>query len=254
MPATYLADLSGSRLDAAVRAAPLAILPLGSVEYHGQHGALGTDLFLADDLARRVGGQLNALILPAVPFSHCPPATRQYSGTINVSEETLARYLEDVIGGVFALGLRGLLLLNAHDGNIRPARTAGDRLAERYPEHFLLIVNWWEALPGATLDQLGFFSQKRGHGHGGPLEISAADAARPGTVDWQAAVNLDLITSPGGNVVQAINEGRPLPNWHGYHGRATEGSLEKGQQLLTVAAEQIVTLTQAWLTELNRPF
>lgn len=254
MPATYLADLSGSRLDAAVRAAPLAILPLGSVEYHGQHGALGTDLFLADDLARRVGGQLNALILPAVPFSHCPPATRQYSGTINVSEETLARYLEDVIGGVFALGLRGLLLLNAHDGNIRPARTAGDRLAERYPEHFLLIVNWWEALPGATLDQLGFFSQKRGHGHGGPLEISAADAARPGTVDWQAAVNLDLITPPGGNVVQAINEGRPLPNWHGYHGRATEGSLEKGQQLLTVAAEQIVTLTQAWLTELNRPF
>ncbi len=254
MPASYLADLSGSRLDAAVRAAPLAILPLGSVEYHGQHGALGTDLFLADDLARRVGGQLNALILPAVPFSHCPPATRQYSGTINVSEETLARYLEDVIGGVFALGLRGLLLLNAHDGNIRPARTAGDRLAERYPEHFLLIVNWWEALPGATLDQLGFFSQKRGHGHGGPLEISAADAARPGTVDWQAAVNLDLITPPGGNVVQAINEGRPLPNWHGYHGRATEGSLEKGQQLLTVAAEQIVTLTQAWLTELNRPF
>lgn len=253
MPATYLADLSGSRLDAAVRAAPLAILPLGSVEYHGQHGALGTDLFLADDLARRVGGQLNALILPAVPFSHCPPATRQYSGTINVSEETLARYLEDVIGGVFALGLRGLLLLNAHDGNIRPARTAGDRLAERYPEHFLLIVNWWEALPGATLDQLGFFSQKRGHGHGGPLEISAADAARPGTVDWQAAVDLDMITPPGGNVVQAINEGRPLPNWHGYHGRATEGSLEKGQQLLTVAAEQIVTLTQAWLTELNRP-
>ena len=254
MPASYLADLSGSRLDAAVRAAPLAILPLGSVEYHGQHGALGTDLFLADDLARRVGGQLNALILPAVPFSHCPPATRQYSGTINVSEETLARYLEDVIGGVFALGLRGLLLLNAHDGNIRPARTAGDRLAERYPQHFLLLVNWWEALPGATLDQLGFFSQKRGHGHGGPLEISAADAARPGTVDWQAAVNLDLITPPGGNVVQAINEGRPLPNWHGYHGRATEGSLEKGQQLLTVAAEQIVTLTQAWLTELNRPF
>lgn len=254
MPATYLADLSGSRLDAAVRAAPLAILPLGSVEYHGQHGALGTDLFLADDLARRVGGQLNALILPAVPFSHCPPATRQYSGTINVSEETLARYLEDVIGGVFALGLRGLLLLNAHDGNIRPARTAGDRLAERYPQHFLLLVNWWEALPGATLDQLGFFSQKRGHGHGGPLEISAADAARPGTVDWQAAVDLDVITPPGGNVVQAINGGRPLPNWHGYHGRATEGSLEKGQQLLTVAAEQIVTLTQAWLTELNRPF
>lgn len=254
MPATYLADLSGSRLHDAVRAAPLAILPLGSVEYHGQHGALGTDLFLADDLARRVGEPLNALLLPAVPFSHCPPATRQYTGTITVSEETLARYLEDVIGGVFALGIRGLLLLNAHDGNIRPARTAGDRLAERYPQHFLLLVSWWEALPGATLDQLGFFSQNRGHGHGGPLEIAAADAARPGTVDWQAAVDLDVITPPGGGVVQAINQGRLLPNWQGYHGRATEGSLEKGQRLLEIATEQIVTLTQAWLADLNRPF
>jgi len=254
MPATYLADLSGSRIDAAVRDAPLAILPLGSIEYHGQHGALGTDLFLADDLARRVGEPLNALLLPAVPFSHCPPATRPYTGTITVSEETLARYLEDVIGGVFALGLRGLLLLNAHDGNIRPARTAGDRLAERYPQHFLLLVSWWEALPSATLDQLGFFSQNRGHGHGGPLEIAAADAARPGTVDWSAAVDLDVISPPGAGVVQAINEGRPRPNWHGYHGRASEGSLEKGQRLLALASEQIVTLTQAWLTELNRPF
>jgi len=254
MPATYLADLSGSRVDAAVRDAPLAILPLGSIEYHGQHGALGTDLFLADDLARRVGEPLNALLLPAVPFSHCPPATRQYTGTITVSEETLARYLEDVIGGVFALGLRGLLLLNAHDGNIRPARTAGDRLAERYPQHFLLIVNWWEALQRETLDQLGFFSQNRGHGHGGPLEIAAADAARPGTVDWLAAVDLDVISPPGGGVVQAINEGRPRPNWQGYHGRATEGSLEKGQRVLEIAAAQIVTLTQAWLAEFNLPF
>lgn len=254
MAVIYLADLAGSRLHSTVQSAPLAILPLGSIEYHGQHGALGTDLFLADELAHRVGDALNALLLPAVPFSHCPPATRQYSGTLNVSEATLARYLEEIIAGVFALGVRGLLLLNAHDGNIRPARTAGDRLAERYPQHFLLLVNWWEALPNATLDQLGFFSQNRGHGHGGPLEMAAAEAARPGTVDWQAAVDLDVITPPGRGIVQAINEGRPLPNWQGYHGRAREGSLEKGQQLLTIAAEQIVTLTQAWLDELNRPF
>lgn len=84
--------------------------------------------------------------------------------------------------------------------------------------------------------------------------MAAADAARPGTVDWQAAVDLDVITPPGRGVVQAINEGRPLPNWQGYHGRAREGSLEKGQQVLTIAAEQIVMLTQAWLDELNRPF
>jgi creatinine amidohydrolase len=254
MPATYLADLSGSRLSTAISQAQLAILPLGSVEYHGPHGALGTDLFLAETLARRVGDGLDALVLPPVPFSHCPPATRSYRGTLNIAEETLVRYLEEIVAGVFDLGVQGMLVLNAHDGNIRPIRMAGDHLAERYPSQFLLAVNWWEALPNAALDELGFFSQGRGHGHGGPLEISAADAARPGTADWNAAYDLDLVEPPGGRVIQAINQGRPLPNWQGFHGRASEGSLEKGERLLELATEQIIALTREWLDELMRPF
>ena len=251
MPAIYLPELSGSRLDAALNQAPLAILPTGSVEYHGPHGTLGTDLFLADVLAQRVADGLDALLLPTVPFAHCPPWTRIYRGTLTISEETMARYLEDILAGVFALGVRGVLVLNAHDGNIRPVQTAGDRLADRYPDHFLLLVNWWESLPDAELHALGY-SQNRGHGHGGPLEISAGDAARPGTADWQAARDLDVIFAPGKGVVRAVYEGRPLPNWQGYHGRATEGSLEKGQRLLDIATEQIVTLTREWLVELNQ--
>jgi creatinine amidohydrolase len=251
MPATYLPDLSGSRLDAALQQASLAILPTGSVEYHGPHGTLGTDLFLADVIAQRVAGELNALLLPTVPFAHCPPATRIYRGTLTISEETMARYLEDILAGVFGLGVRGVLVLNAHDGNIRPVQSAGDRLADRYPDHFLLLVNWWESLPNDELNKLGY-SQNRGHGHGGPLEISAGDAARPGTADWQAARDLDVVSAPGQNIVRAVHEGRPLPNWEGYHGRATEGSLEKGQKLLEIATEHIVALTREWLAELRR--
>jgi creatinine amidohydrolase len=245
-----LPELAGSRLDAALAAAPLAILPTGSIEYHGPHGTLGTDLFLAEVLAQRVADGLGALLLPTIPFAHCPPWTRPYRGTINVGEETMARYLEDVIGGVFALGVQGLLVLNAHDGNIRPVQTAGDRLADRYPDHYLLLVNWWESLPDDELLQLGY-SQNRGHGHGGPLEISAGDAARPGTADWGAARDLDIIFAPGQEVVRAVYEGRPLPNWEGYHGRATEGSLEKGQQLLDIATARIVAATREWLAELH---
>jgi creatinine amidohydrolase len=246
-----LPELAGSRLDAALAAAPLAILPTGSIEYHGPHGTLGTDLFLAEVLAQRVAEGLDALLLPTIPFAHCPPWTRPYRGTINVSEETMARYLEDVIGGLFALGVRGVLVLNAHDGNIRPVQSAGDRLADRYPDHPLLLVNWWESLPDDELLQLGY-SQNRGHGHGGPLEISAGDAARPGTVDWAAARDIDITFAPGEGVVRAVYEGRPLPNWEGYHGRATEGSLEKGQRLLDIATARIVASARTWLAELYR--
>jgi creatinine amidohydrolase len=251
MTARYLADLPGGRLPLALADAPLTILPLGSIEYHGPHGALGTDLFLAQELAHRVGEGLDALILPTVPFAHCPPGTRSYPGTLDVPEEIASRYLEAVLAGVLGLGVRVVLTLNAHDGNIRPLQAAGDRLADRFPNRTLLLVNWWEAVPTALVEPLGLFSQRGGHGHGGPLEIAAAAAARPDTVDLTQARDLDMVEPPGGGVVRAVAWGQPPPNWAGYHGRATEASVAKGEVLLTLAAEQIVTQTRTWLAALG---
>ena len=252
MTAIRLAELPGHRLADAVTSASLAVLPTGSIEYHGPHGPFGTDLHLAEVLAQQVADKLDALLLPPVPFSHCPPATRAYPGTIDIAEGTLAAYLEDILSGVYRLGARGVLVLNAHDGNIRPVQTAGDRLWERFPDRFLLLVNWWETLASAEMEAMGLFTQDGGHGHGGPLEMSAADAARPGTVDWGAARDLDVIFSPGERIVRGVNEGRPLPNWEGYHGRATEGSLAKGEQLLQIAVERITMLTHSWLAALGQ--
>ena len=249
MPALFLADLPGVRL-AALPPARLAILPLGSIEYHGPHGALGTDLFLAEALARRIGDALDALILPAVPFAHCPSTTRGYAGTVDIAEETAARYLQDVVASCFRFGVRGVLLLNAHDGNIRPVQTAGDRLADTFPDRYVLLVNWWEAVPASLVDPLGFFSQGGGHGHGGPLEISAAAAARPGTVAWEAAQDFDVPAPPGGGIVRAISASQVLPPWPGYQGRASEATVAKGERILDLAAERITALTREWLAEL----
>lgn len=252
MAPIHLGDIAGHRLPHAVAAAPLAILPAGSIEYHGPHGPLGTDLYLAEVLAARVAERLGGLLLPVIPFSHCPSATRTYRGTIDIAEHTLSAYVGDVIAGVFAMDIRGVLVLNAHDGNIRPVQTAADRLAARYPDRFLLMVNWWETLAAAEMEARGLFTIDGGHGHGGPLEMSAADAARPGSVDWGAAIDLDVILSPGEQIVRGVHEGRSLPNWQGYHGRSTEGSRGKGDLLLGIAVERIVKLTQDWIDELQR--
>ncbi len=247
MAPRFLADYAGSRLPS-FRSERLAVLPLGSIEYHGPHGALGTDLFLAEELARRVGDALDALILPAVPFAHCPPTTRSYHGTFDIAEETAARYFHDVLASCLRLGIRGVLILNAHDGNTRPAQTAVDRLSESHPDQFVLFVNWWEAVPLKIVEPLGLFSQAGGHGHGGPLEVSAAEAARPGTADIAAARDIDMVEGPGAGIVRALHEGRSMPNWDGHHGLASEASLEKGQRILGLAViRRITALTSEWL-------
>lgn len=250
MAATILGRVTGAQITGVARA-PLAVLPAGSIEYHGPHGPLGTDLHLAEVLAARVADELGALLLPALAYAHCPPATARHAGTINVAEATMAAYLTDILAGLFGMGVRGVLVLNAHDGNSRPLLTAGDLLADRFPDRFILTVNWWETLPAAEMEAAEFFSQDGGHGHGGPLEMSAADAASPGSVDWAAARDLEVIFPPGGRIVRAVTEGRPLPNWEGYHGKASEGSRAKGETLLEIAAARIVHHTRTWLAELG---
>src|SRR6187455_1787055 len=47
----------------------LAVLPIGSIEQHSRHLPLGTDWIAATALAHRVGVELGALTLPALPVS-----------------------------------------------------------------------------------------------------------------------------------------------------------------------------------------
>ena len=59
-----------TRPEAAARLAqmPVAILPVGSTEQHGPHLPLGTDIFLAEELAKRVSDATGAVVLPSLNF------------------------------------------------------------------------------------------------------------------------------------------------------------------------------------------
>ena len=99
------------------RARPsLAVLPIGSIEQHSRHLPLGTDWIAATALAHRVGAELGALVLPALPVSmgrcHKPMA-----GTVWLRPMTLADAVSDVIRSVAAAGIRHVLIVNGHGGN-----------------------------------------------------------------------------------------------------------------------------------------
>jgi creatinine amidohydrolase len=99
------------------RARPtLAVLPIGSIEQHSRHLPLGTDWIAATALAHRVGAELGALVLPALPVSmgrcHKPMA-----GTVWLRPMTLADAVTDLIRSLAAGGIRHVLIVNGHGGN-----------------------------------------------------------------------------------------------------------------------------------------
>jgi len=240
-------NLTGANVFETIDNADLAIIPFGSVEYHGPHAALGTDSHIAQELGSRVGKRLNAILCPLVAYTTCS-WTQHNPGTLHIDPDVMTDYIEGIFRGLFNHGVKGLLALNAHDGNIDTVRRAAERVALDHPDRFVLLINWWETLPAPEIESLELFSQHGGHGHGGPLETSAAWAVAPDSVDLSKAEDLE-VDFGGGGMMSILNDGENNPDWPGYQGRISESSIRKGERLLDMAEEKIVNLLQDWLNE-----
>ena len=100
----------------------VVILPVGSVEVHGNHLPLGTDsmviYYVALEAARNDG---NSIVLPPLYYAYVPE-NRHFPGTISLNSETFLKVLEDIINEIERQGFKRLLILNGHGGNNRPLR------------------------------------------------------------------------------------------------------------------------------------
>ena len=126
--------LSRDEIGQARDAGAFAVLPAGSVEQHGAHLPVDTDLDLVEHVALAAAErcvQPWALVLPALPFGVAPEHAA-WAGTITLSPAVLTALLEAVAASVRRAGFARLLVVNGHGGNaatlsawVAAARTDG---------------------------------------------------------------------------------------------------------------------------------
>ncbi len=98
----------------------LVVLPVAAVEQHGPHLPVLTDAMIGQEVLARAlalrpdDGRVWAL--PAQVYGKSNEHTG-FPGTFGLGAETLARTVHDIARGVYASGLRRLMLLNSHGGN-----------------------------------------------------------------------------------------------------------------------------------------
>ncbi|MBI4238735.1 MAG: creatininase family protein [Deltaproteobacteria bacterium] len=109
------------------------IITSGSIEQHGYHLPLETDLVLAEALAVRAALQLGrTLVAPVIPIG-CAAHHMAFAGTVSVSREAFMAYVEQVAESVIAHGFTQLLFTAFHGGNFAPSLEAAQRVQRAHP-------------------------------------------------------------------------------------------------------------------------
>lgn len=112
---------------------PIAILPVGSLEQHGEHLPIATDWIRADDAGRRLAERLgNCYLLPALAYANSQEHM-DLAGTITLRPSTLAQVIEDIVLSLRHHGIRRIVVLSTHGGNWILKPTIRD-LNFRYPD------------------------------------------------------------------------------------------------------------------------
>jgi len=116
-----------------------AVIPFGSIEQHGPHLPIGTDWVIAQSLGQRLAEELDALLLPAMPYGNSREHMA-FPGTITLRPGTLAAVLEDIVDSLRSHGIHKIVVLSTHGGNwiLKPTLR---EINYQYPELKIVWAN-----------------------------------------------------------------------------------------------------------------
>jgi creatinine amidohydrolase len=211
----------------------LVILPVGSNEQHGPANPLGTDHLIAKSIAEETAKRTGVLCLQVIPFgvsSH----HKQFWGTIFISPETFKKYVRETCLSVSYCGVRKIVVVNGHGGNL----AALSELARELREDgvFVSIFQWWPAA-AKLLPNLFAADERR---HAGAEETSVNLALHPTLVNMSKVLDEE----PRRHPVQI--EGLTLPlstmdeTSSGVYGKQSTASAEKGRRVLEAVVNELV--------------
>ena len=155
----------------------VAVLPVGSVEQHGLHAPLGTDLYIARHFAEAAGQRDDTLLLPAVPVG-IAEYHRRFPGSLWVRPETLKAYVGDILHSLAGHGIHRLILVNGHGGNRESLRELARFHRMDNPAMHIVVWTWFDAIEPDII---------RMYGRRPPLHADEAETA------MLAAISPDVV-------------------------------------------------------------
>ena len=209
LPKRQWSEMTWQDFGAADPARWIAVLPLAATEQHGPHLPLGVDRFIAEaylaHAAALIPDDLPVTFLPVQPIGQSDEHLR-FPGTLSFSAETVIRAWTEIGESVHRAGVRKLVLISSHGGNVAGMDIVARDLRTR--RDMLVATCGWHRFgyPEGT-----FAAAERRHGiHAGDIETSIMRAARPDTVRMDKADNFEPASVAMEREFRWLNTYRPV--------------------------------------------
>lgn len=227
----------------------IAVLPVAAVEQHGPHLPVGVDAFIGEGYLARVAAALpDDLPVTFLPMQAIGKSNEHlaFPGTLTLSAETVIRAWTEIGESVFRAGVKKLVIVNSHGGNVAVIDIVARDLRVRLK--MLAVTASWHRF--GYPDGL-FSAEELRHGiHAGDVETSLMLRFREDLVRREAAKS--FVPTTFGMEVQyrQLRAGTPAGfGWmsqdlhpEGAMGDASAATAEKGEACAAFGARAFVEL------------
>lgn len=244
-------ELTWPQVKEAAAAGKVAVVPVATIEDHGMHLPIDTDLRLCAEVCERAVREAAERAVLVPPINHgYSPHHMDFPGALTIGADTFIKYGVDVCRSLTHHGFRRILVVNGHGSNT-PFVDIIARLTVVETGALVAAVNYWNA-PGVheAAESLRESDRIGGMNHACEFETSIYLALRPDLVDMSKAMR-ELSHEPTKNYwTDLVGGDGPLvmmEHWSaisktGVMGDPTKASAEKGNTLLAAATAGIVEL------------
>jgi len=209
----------------------MAIVPTGSMEQHGSHLPLDTDIFNCYEIVKRaamkVADEVKPVVAPPLYYGYSWPSM-DFPGSITLREEIFVEVVTDICKSLIHHGFKKIVVVNGHRGNMSPLHAVRYKV-KTHTSAFIAVLFYYTFIEKLVKQMIELPDE-----HAGDWETSIYLALDENCVNMKKAVN-DVPKFPFDRSLFPLR----FKEWSksGVFGYANMASKEKGEKLIQAAVD-----------------
>ena len=183
----YLPHMTVPEVEALLQKTDMVIIPVASLEQHGNHLPIGTDFINGVEKSKLIAQERDILVAPVLMAGQSP-YHMGFAGTITLRAETILQVHMEAVESLIQHGFKRFVIMNAHGGNRAISTLLVDQInqttagvAVSFGAATRPFMEPSSAAPSTVLDR-----------HGGTGETSSSLYLMPDLVQLDKAVAAEL--------------------------------------------------------------